>query len=306
VVRLVLAILASSAETKLLVFSEWKDMLSLLSKAFTLNEVSSLLLLSRPTFTSTLHRFHHDPTCRVLLLPMKGSNEGLNLTPASHVVFVEPSLSRAREEQGVGRVWRIGQRQPCHIHRVVIQVSVEERIHRRNEAGGRRVDRIRRLKEDEVEEADFNDLLRGDDDPPLPATEREEKEEVLVIEEDARQTERRWQLEDEGYWKGLVSVPSMGGAALSRLDVLGRLQRAAFFERRRREEGGKEEKEKKEEKEEKDGEVRMRPTHGLRIVHHGRSVYEDIAHQIDELHAAPDGRLHPSTSTYSRGLTLGT
>ena len=295
VVSLVLSILSTSPQSKLLLFSEWKDMLLLLSKAFTLNQVNALLLLSRPTFSSTLHRFHHDPSYSVLLLPMKGSNEGLNLTAASHVIFVEPSLSRAREEQGVGRVWRIGQRSRCHVHRLVVERSVEERIHRRNERGGGPAGhlshRAKRQKDEEVKEEEFDALLRPDDGSAPPSSaEKGEGQLIDVTEEDERQAEVRKQMEDELWWQGGVRFTAGGGSVLSRLEVLARLQRAAFFERSRREQGqrGKGEKERVEEKEEKEEkeDSTPKPSHGLRIVHHGRSVYADIARQIDVLEPA--------------------
>ena len=292
VVRLVLSILSSSPQAKLLVFSEWKDMLSLLSKAFSVNAVPSLLLVSRPTFGSTLHRFHHDPSCRVLLLPMKGSNEGLNLTSASHVLFIEPSLSRAREEQGVGRVWRMGQRQACHVHRLVIQHSVEERIHGRNERGGGKANRVRRHKraEDEVAEEDFIDLLRGEEEVKEGREGTEERKEgktgrevQMVNDNDDEKAERGTGLSDAEYWQATVRLPAdHGGQACTRLEALGRLQRTAYYQRREadspRAEGGA--RSGKEERKEEPV-----STLGRLIVHHGRSVYEDIARQLDALSA---------------------
>lgn len=59
---------------------------------------------------------------------MKMGSGGLNLTEATHVLLVEPSLNPAMEKQAVGRVHRIGQTRETRVHRFVICESVEETI----------------------------------------------------------------------------------------------------------------------------------------------------------------------------------
>ncbi|KAL4857890.1 E3 ubiquitin-protein ligase [Chlorella vulgaris] len=67
---------------------------------------------------------------QVLLLLMQQGSNGLNLTEAQHVVLVEPSLNPAVEAQAVGRVDRIGQTRATHVHRFVVQHTIEENVHR--------------------------------------------------------------------------------------------------------------------------------------------------------------------------------
>ncbi|GIL56939.1 hypothetical protein Vafri_12224 [Volvox africanus] len=67
---------------------------------------------------------------RVLLLQLKQGGAGLNLTEAQHVVLVEPQLDPAAEVQAVGRVHRIGQGRPTHVHRFVVAHTVEEQVHK--------------------------------------------------------------------------------------------------------------------------------------------------------------------------------
>ncbi|KAG2482055.1 hypothetical protein HYH03_018991 [Edaphochlamys debaryana] len=67
---------------------------------------------------------------RVLLLQLRQGGAGLNLTEAQHVVMVEPQLDPALEAQAVGRVHRIGQTRPTHVHRFVVAHTVEEQVHK--------------------------------------------------------------------------------------------------------------------------------------------------------------------------------
>lgn len=59
---------------------------------------------------------------------LKQGGAGLNLTEAQHVVLVEPQLDPAAEAQAVGRVHRIGQARPTHVHRFVVAHTVEEQV----------------------------------------------------------------------------------------------------------------------------------------------------------------------------------
>ncbi|KAE8396793.1 P-loop containing nucleoside triphosphate hydrolase protein [Aspergillus pseudonomiae] len=59
---------------------------------------------------------------------MKAGNSGLNLTAASQVIILDPLWNPYVEDQAVGRVHRIGQRRPVHVHRILVSNTVEDRI----------------------------------------------------------------------------------------------------------------------------------------------------------------------------------
>mmetsp|Transcript_31854 Transcript_31854/g.83151 ORF Transcript_31854/g.83151 Transcript_31854/m.83151 type:complete len:94 (-) Transcript_31854:305-586(-) len=52
----------------------------------------------------------------------------MNLTAASCVILVDPWWNPAVEEQAIDRVYRIGQKKPVTVHRLVVTASIEERM----------------------------------------------------------------------------------------------------------------------------------------------------------------------------------
>jgi SNF2 family DNA or RNA helicase len=72
--------------------------------------------------------FTDNPQCTVLLVSLKAGNAGLNLVAASRVVIFDPFWNPYVEEQAIDRAHRIGQMRPVHIHRILVQGTVEDRI----------------------------------------------------------------------------------------------------------------------------------------------------------------------------------
>lgn len=63
---------------------------------------------------------------------MSSGANGLNIVEATHVLLVEPSVSKAMELQAVGRVHRIGQTKPTFVHRFIIEDTIEEKVRAMN------------------------------------------------------------------------------------------------------------------------------------------------------------------------------
>ena len=119
---------------KILVFSQFTDILNVLAISLKLNAISYLQFTS----TKILQQFRQDPNITVLLMPLgKGQSiarslslergsirfsplgaNGLNLTEAQHVILVEPQLHRSVELQAIARVRRLGQRYNTYVYRV--------------------------------------------------------------------------------------------------------------------------------------------------------------------------------------------
>jgi len=112
----------SKPPLKILVFSQFNDVLNVLSISLKLNAISYLQFTS----TKILQQFRQDPNITVLLMPLgKGAN-GLNLTEAQHVILVEPQLHRSVELQAIARVRRLGQKYNTYVYRFIVNDTAEE------------------------------------------------------------------------------------------------------------------------------------------------------------------------------------
>lgn len=64
----------------------------------------------------------------LLLVSLKAGGTGLNLTAASQVIHYDRWWNPAVEDQATDRAWRIGQGRTVHVHKLVCEGTVEERI----------------------------------------------------------------------------------------------------------------------------------------------------------------------------------
>jgi hypothetical protein len=120
---------------KVVVFSQWRRMLTLAHWA-----VSDLLAEDglRAGFftgaegqkrrTQNIVEFHDDPAMRILFASDAGG-VGLNLQHASNcVINVELPWNPAVLEQRIGRIYRMGQKQPIDVFNLVAEQGIESRI----------------------------------------------------------------------------------------------------------------------------------------------------------------------------------
>lgn len=128
IVALVRALKRLQDGEKALVFSEWEDMLGLLSHALEKNGIQHLRCKGAKAISKGLAIFKKDPEMRAVLLPFKSGCAGLNVVEATHVFLIEPLLNVAVEAQAIGRVHRIGQVKPTTVHRMIVEETVEERV----------------------------------------------------------------------------------------------------------------------------------------------------------------------------------
>ncbi|KAM6185290.1 E3 ubiquitin-protein ligase SHPRH [Rhynchocyon petersi] len=128
VVRTLMRIQLKDPGAKALVFSTWQDVLDIISKALTDNNMEFAQISRVKTFQENLSAFKHDPQINILLLPLHTGSNGLTIIEATHVLLVEPILNPAHELQAIGRVHRIGQTKPTIVHRFLIKATIEERM----------------------------------------------------------------------------------------------------------------------------------------------------------------------------------
>jgi superfamily II DNA or RNA helicase len=77
---------------------------------------------------TVIHRFKHDPDCRLFLMTLKTGGLGLNLTEADTVFIYDPWWNIAAENQAIDRTHRIGQDRTVFSYKLITQGTIEERI----------------------------------------------------------------------------------------------------------------------------------------------------------------------------------
>ncbi|WP_426455397.1 DEAD/DEAH box helicase (plasmid) [Paenibacillus sp. S-38] len=75
-----------------------------------------------------VYKFQNDPTCRLFLGCAPACREGLTLTAATHVIFLDCEWSPAYVEQAYSRAHRIGQKSAVTVHYLVCEVTIDEHV----------------------------------------------------------------------------------------------------------------------------------------------------------------------------------
>ena len=114
---------------KILVFSQFVEMLTLISDELTRESIAHLTLTGQSENRQELvHQFQTDPAIPVFLLSLKAAGSGLNLTAASYVILYDPWWNPAVEAQAIDRTHRIGQVKPVIAYRLIAKDTIEEKI----------------------------------------------------------------------------------------------------------------------------------------------------------------------------------
>ena len=118
------------AEHKVLIFSQFKGMLQLLSDFLAIKGVKSLRICGDTPNSmrqSLIDKFN-EPDYRVFLLSTRAGGLGLNLTQADTVIIFDSDFNPHNDQQALSRAHRIGQKNNVLVYRLVCKDSVEERI----------------------------------------------------------------------------------------------------------------------------------------------------------------------------------
>lgn len=110
---------------KAIVFSQYRDFLDVLGRAFGTFKIG-YSRLGRP---GAVEKFRHDASVDCLLLDAKTDSSGLTLVNATHVFICEPLIQTAVELQAIARVHRIGQTRQTTVWMYLINDTVEETIY---------------------------------------------------------------------------------------------------------------------------------------------------------------------------------
>jgi superfamily II DNA or RNA helicase len=115
-------------DTKVVVFSQWLRMHELIVRRLKERNWDHVLFhgsVPGSKRKDLIDRFRDDPKCRVFLSTDAGG-VGLNLQHASVVINMDLPWNPAVLEQRIGRVHRLGQRQPVRVVNFVSQGTIEE------------------------------------------------------------------------------------------------------------------------------------------------------------------------------------
>merc|ERR1711964_561801 len=157
-------ILANNPGEKVVIFSQWTEVLDLLQEGLGTHGINPLRLdgsTSRRNRDRRLPQFREDDNQRVFLASLGSSGEGLNLERGSHVILVDPWWNPAIEKQAVARLHRIGQKRKVTIYRLLASGSIEERLLRIQAFKNRMVSVLleRGRQEEDVQEYSRDEIL---------------------------------------------------------------------------------------------------------------------------------------------------
>jgi hypothetical protein len=122
--------LAAENDRKIVLFSEWTTMLTLIERQITRLKLDFVRLdgsVPQKNREQLVHRFQRDPTCRVFLTTNAGST-GLNLQSANTVINVDLPWNPAVLEQRIARAHRMGQKNPVQVYLLVTEGTIEEKL----------------------------------------------------------------------------------------------------------------------------------------------------------------------------------
>lgn len=123
-----LAELLQDPTRKIVLFSEWKRMLDRVEQRITDLGFEFVRLdgsVSQKKRPELIARFQNDENCRVICMTNAGST-GLNLQAANTVINVDLPWNPAVLEQRIARAYRMGQKNPVHVYKLVTVGSGNE------------------------------------------------------------------------------------------------------------------------------------------------------------------------------------
>ncbi|CAK4695452.1 unnamed protein product [Aphanomyces euteiches] len=150
----------SLSDAKILLFSQWHDMLTLINQALRNVGVHCFVVNQKKDFDKTLLQFKQYPDKCVLAMLFKHGANGLNVVEANHVVLAEPLLNGGVEAQAINRVYRVGQEKQTTVHKFIVRDTVEEAIVIRQEQKRKEWEVTKKQDKEHVTSDDWKILLQ--------------------------------------------------------------------------------------------------------------------------------------------------
>lgn len=118
-------------DTKTVVFSQWTSFLDLIEPQLEKHGIQYARIDGKMNSTkrdAAMDALTNDPECTVLLASLNVCSVGLNLVAANQVILADSWWAPAIEDQAVDRVYRLGQKRPTTVWRLIMEGSVEDRV----------------------------------------------------------------------------------------------------------------------------------------------------------------------------------
>ena len=121
----------NTGQHKLLVFSQFTEMLQLIKESMVQQGVPYVYLDGSTTAKNrkkAVDEFQTNTDVKVFLISLKAGGVGLNLTAADYIYLVDPWWNPAVEQQAIDRTHRIGQKNKIFAYRMICKNTIEEKI----------------------------------------------------------------------------------------------------------------------------------------------------------------------------------
>ncbi|MBD1586479.1 DEAD/DEAH box helicase [Pseudomonas typographi] len=118
----------ASEDRRILLFSQFTSMLSLIEAELTARGIDYALLTGATRDRRAPVTAFQEGRKRIFLISLKAGGVGLNLTAADTVIHYDPWWNPAAEQQATDRAYRIGQNKPVFVYKLITRGTVEEKI----------------------------------------------------------------------------------------------------------------------------------------------------------------------------------
>ncbi|KAH6893506.1 transcription-coupled repair protein CSB/RAD26 [Thelonectria olida] len=119
---------------KTLLFSQGKQMLNIIEKCMRKCEISYLRMDGETPVDQRqpmIDRFNETLDIHVFLMTTRTGGLGTNLTGADRIIIFDPDWNPSTDLQARERAWRLGQKKPVKIYRLMTEGTIEEKIYHR-------------------------------------------------------------------------------------------------------------------------------------------------------------------------------
>ncbi|MEG1066498.1 MAG: DEAD/DEAH box helicase, partial [Erysipelotrichaceae bacterium] len=121
---------AAASKKKVLIFSQFTSLLSIIENKLVENDISYYLLKGSTPKTlrqQMVSSFNNDDT-QVFLISLKAGGTGLNLTSAEVVIHFDPWWNVSAQNQATDRAYRMGQHNNVQVYKLIAKNTIEEKI----------------------------------------------------------------------------------------------------------------------------------------------------------------------------------